>query len=116
MKKLAIIAAIIVLILAGRWMGRTLLNEPPPYSGATVEDRAVSLCEQWTRQSAKLGVGEIVKTYSVVGEKLPPGYYRVGLDWRAQGTGLLMQSVCEIKLADHGPRELVMWHGESGVK
>ena len=64
---------------------------------------ALQLCKEWTRKKSKLGVGEIVEEYEQTSKKpLPADNYRVGIDWRAEGAGLLMHSTCQYHLSDGG--------------
>ncbi|HEX7646333.1 MAG TPA: hypothetical protein VF450_02860 [Noviherbaspirillum sp.] len=67
---------------------------------------AIYGCETVTRRASKLAVGEIVDEYELTG-KTKPGHYRVGFDYRAQGTGLLMVANCEYMDAGNGNVALV---------
>lgn len=58
-------------------------------------DRALTVCEDWTRKNSKLAVGEIVKEYELTGRTLPADHHAVAIDYRSTGAGVLMHSRCE---------------------
>lgn len=67
---------------------------------------SIAACEIVTRRASKLAVGEIVDEYELTG-KTKPGHYRVGLDYRAKGTSVLMAANCEYEDAGNGKLALV---------
>lgn len=67
---------------------------------------SIAGCETVTRHASKLAVGEITDEYELTG-KTKPGHYRVGFDYRAQGSGVLMAANCEYEDAGNGKIALV---------
>lgn len=57
-------------------------------------ENAVGACERWTRNFAKVGVGEIMGDREVA-PRHGKDNIRVRLGWRSTGPGLLMYSECE---------------------
>lgn len=105
--KLGIIV-VVAFIVIGAFMsvGKPTAPAPPP----NPVDTALDGCEAWTRSHSKLTVNEIVNSYRITGTrkvdfskadapivrvKIPQGHIRVGLDYRAGASGLMMHSSCE---------------------
>lgn len=116
MKRAGVLLLVAVVVAVG-WYVLSAVNAsaPQPHASAPVTDAdgALYLCEQWTRHNAKLGVGDITDRYRVRNQAPKQGGEVVGIDWRAQGSGLLMQSVCEVK---HVGTQFVMVSSEAAPK
>ena len=84
--------------------------EPP----ANFDPVGISMtgCELWTRANSKLAVDRVVNSYQIKA-RLPKNVYKVGLDYRTKGAGLMMHATCEYKDAgDHDHMVLVKaWSG-----
>ncbi len=101
------------------------LHTPTPDAPKTVaqiaddkngtDNGALQLCHNWTDKNAKLGVGETVKEYYVVDKtkRRPRSEHVVVMEWRAQGSGLLMYSQCDVLY--HGDTYF-MKSAKSGMK
>jgi hypothetical protein len=87
----------------------TLDSAPPkPAAPQTPEDiranfewAAIGGCEIWTRANSKLGVGKIVGRYTLLEKNgnYRPDQVRAEVDYRAEGSGLLMRSICKYQRA-----------------
>lgn len=108
LKLLAIIfvAAIAVTLLASKSSTNAPAAAAPADPHKAGVSASIAACEIVTRHVSKLAVGEIVDEYELTG-KAKPGHYRVGFDYRTQGTGLLMASNCEYDDAGNGKIALV---------
>lgn len=121
MKRAAAAVAIVfgALLVLGVTLNSSRTSAPAPVAVQSSEEihdghvrAALYACEQWTKTNARLGLGEIVDSYEV-DARVPAHHYRVRIDWRAQGSGLLMYSRCEYSEAGG---VLTLVKGESGRK
>jgi hypothetical protein len=86
---------------------------PVPAPQASPVNTAIYACEQWTRTNSKLAVGEITGRYEITGrKKLKAEQYRVGIDYRTTGVGMLMRSEC---LYQHTGKGVVLLSAESSL-
>ena len=101
-------------ILVLTWIGITFQrrdNAPPakqPTAAESVADAhstlvygAIDACEKWTNHYAKLGVAKIVDEYELT-QAVRKDHVAVGIEWRAEGSGLLMYSSCEYEHSGSG--------------
>lgn len=92
------------------------MNRPPEVKAKfDPVEMSITGCQLWTRANSKLAVDEFVSEYQVKDRgKLPKGVYKVGLDYRAKGAGLMMHSTCEYKDAGDN-NHMVLVKAWSGV-
>jgi hypothetical protein len=92
------------------------MNRPPEVKAKfDPVEASIGGCRTWTRANSKLAVDDFLSEYQVRGSKLPKGVYKVGLDYRAKGAGLMMHSTCEYK--DAGDQNhMVLVKAWSGVQ
>jgi hypothetical protein len=87
-----VIIAITAFIVIGAFISIGKPSAPAPPSNPV--DVARYGCEQWTRSHSKLKVSEVLGTYQVQG-KTPANHVKVGLDYRAGASGVMMHASCE---------------------
>jgi len=110
------LTAIFAVVLGIACLGALVaeINRPPEVRAKfDPVETSIGGCQQWTRTHSKLAVDDFVGEYQISKAKLPKGVYKVGLDYRAKGAGLMMHSWCEYKDAgDHDHMVLVnAWSG-----
>lgn len=87
----------VVLAVVLGWMAMSDSPRSAPATTAQLEpvDKALGLCEAWTKANSKFEVGTFGQEHEIVGAKLPANHGRVSIDYRSKGDGLLMTTTCE---------------------
>ena len=103
----------VLLGLAGLTAVIAAYNRPPEVKTKfDPVESSIGGCEMWTKANSKLAVDDFVSEYQVKGK--PKGVYKVGLDYRTKGAGLMMHSTCEYR--DAGDQNhMVLVKAWSGV-
>lgn len=101
---------VLVMAIARHDIAGASASTPAEAHHSTSTYVATQTCEDWTRKHARLGVGEMIGDRRVDDKR--DGYFRIVLNWRSQGDGLLMASEC--RFVDKG-KLFAMLGAESGL-
>lgn len=107
MLKIGIVALTAAVVIGGFISASRSTNTPAkPLTRADSVAAAEYGCALWTRSHSTLSVAEVLGKYELSG-KTQGGHYRVGLDYRAGASGILMHSRCEYQDLGNGKQLLV---------